>query len=170
MPEHCWRSLSSVPEVTAKWDAEGLTITSKLGSVLPVCHLSSSDQVFSGIVKWICSAMLDQQLFAWLFLFTRPRQKHVSVFLQIATWSLLISFLSADVDECAEALDNCSMDAICQNTLKSYKCICKSGYKGDGKHCEGEKRLLRDKDAKKKIAGQMMSEYKSLIAVTELLF
>uniref|UniRef100_A0A9J8CYH0 Signal peptide, CUB and EGF-like domain-containing protein 3 n=1 Tax=Cyprinus carpio carpio TaxID=630221 RepID=A0A9J8CYH0_CYPCA len=28
------------------------------------------------------------------------------------------------------------MDAICQNTLKSYKCICKSGYKGDGKHCE----------------------------------
>lgn len=43
-----------------------------------------------------------------------------------------------DVDECAEALDNCSIDAICQNTLKSYKCICKSGYKGDGKHCEGK--------------------------------
>uniref|UniRef100_A0A669B0E9 Signal peptide, CUB and EGF-like domain-containing protein 2 n=1 Tax=Oreochromis niloticus TaxID=8128 RepID=A0A669B0E9_ORENI len=41
-----------------------------------------------------------------------------------------------NVDECAEALDNCSIDAICQNTLKSYKCICKSGYKGDGKHCE----------------------------------
>uniref|UniRef100_A0A3Q2D3X2 Signal peptide, CUB and EGF-like domain-containing protein 2 n=1 Tax=Cyprinodon variegatus TaxID=28743 RepID=A0A3Q2D3X2_CYPVA len=40
------------------------------------------------------------------------------------------------VDECAEALDNCSIDAICQNTPKSYKCICKSGYKGDGKHCE----------------------------------
>uniref|UniRef100_A0A672ZEN3 Signal peptide, CUB domain, EGF-like 3 n=1 Tax=Sphaeramia orbicularis TaxID=375764 RepID=A0A672ZEN3_9TELE len=37
---------------------------------------------------------------------------------------------------CAEAIDNCSIDAICQNTLKSYKCICKSGYKGDGKHCE----------------------------------
>lgn len=42
------------------------------------------------------------------------------------------------MDECAEALDNCSIDAICQNTLKSYKCICKSGYKGDGKHCEGK--------------------------------
>ncbi|KAJ0036230.1 hypothetical protein NQD34_004907 [Periophthalmus magnuspinnatus] len=41
-----------------------------------------------------------------------------------------------DVDECAEAIDNCSIDAICQNTLRSYKCICKSGYKGDGKHCE----------------------------------
>uniref|UniRef100_A0A665W8W0 Signal peptide, CUB and EGF-like domain-containing protein 2 n=1 Tax=Echeneis naucrates TaxID=173247 RepID=A0A665W8W0_ECHNA len=45
-------------------------------------------------------------------------------------------FPFVDVDECAEALDNCSIDAICQNTLKSYKCICKSGYKGDGKHCE----------------------------------
>ncbi|XP_061114414.1 signal peptide, CUB and EGF-like domain-containing protein 3 isoform X1 [Conger conger] len=42
---------------------------------------------------------------------------------------------SQDVDECAEALDNCSIDAICQNTLKSYKCICKSGYTGDGKRC-----------------------------------
>ncbi len=63
----------------------------------------------------------------------------MSVFLQIATLRLLISFFSADVDECADALDSCSMDAICQNTLKSYKCICKSGYKGDGKHCEGEK-------------------------------
>uniref|UniRef100_A0A8C9TQ82 Signal peptide, CUB and EGF-like domain-containing protein 3 n=1 Tax=Scleropages formosus TaxID=113540 RepID=A0A8C9TQ82_SCLFO len=40
------------------------------------------------------------------------------------------------VDECTEALDNCNIDAICQNTLKSYKCICKSGYTGDGKHCE----------------------------------
>ncbi|KAG1960683.1 signal peptide, CUB and EGF-like domain-containing protein [Pimephales promelas] len=49
--------------------------------------------------------------------------------------SYFVPFLS-DVDECAEALDSCSIDAICQNTLKSYKCICKSGYKGDGKHCE----------------------------------
>uniref|UniRef100_A0A4W6DDG5 Signal peptide, CUB and EGF-like domain-containing protein 2 n=1 Tax=Lates calcarifer TaxID=8187 RepID=A0A4W6DDG5_LATCA len=56
------------------------------------------------------------------------------LFHQLTATSLLPS--SLDVDECAEALDNCSIDAICQNTLKSYKCICKSGYKGDGKHCE----------------------------------
>ncbi|TNN73178.1 Signal peptide, CUB and EGF-like domain-containing protein 3 [Liparis tanakae] len=53
-----------------------------------------------------------------------------------------LAFPTQDVDECAEALDNCSIDAICQNTLKSYKCICKSGYKGDGKHCEGILSLL----------------------------
>ncbi|MED6254721.1 hypothetical protein ATANTOWER_032219 [Ataeniobius toweri] len=51
------------------------------------------------------------------------------------SWSSSGSF-PPNVDECAEALDNCSIDAICQNTPKSYKCICKSGYKGDGKHCE----------------------------------
>lgn len=49
-----------------------------------------------------------------------------------------VFFPCLDVDECAEGLDNCSIDAICQNTVKSYKCICKSGYKGDGKHCEGK--------------------------------
>uniref|UniRef100_A0A8C8A0E6 Signal peptide, CUB and EGF-like domain-containing protein 2 n=1 Tax=Oryzias sinensis TaxID=183150 RepID=A0A8C8A0E6_9TELE len=68
-----------------------------------------------------------------------------SLFLLTLTGSVLVFFLSCsyvplsfllDVDECAEALDNCSIDAICQNTPKSYKCICKSGYKGDGKHCE----------------------------------
>ncbi|RMC02955.1 hypothetical protein DUI87_20148 [Hirundo rustica rustica] len=42
-----------------------------------------------------------------------------------------------DVDECAEATDDCHIDAICQNTPKSYKCICKPGYKGEGKQCEG---------------------------------
>ncbi|KFR10193.1 Signal peptide, CUB and EGF-like domain-containing protein 3, partial [Opisthocomus hoazin] len=47
-----------------------------------------------------------------------------------------------DVDECVEGTDSCHIDAICQNTPKSYKCICKSGYTGDGKHCKGEKQKL----------------------------
>ncbi|MFT7812599.1 signal peptide, CUB and EGF-like domain-containing protein 1 [Arapaima gigas] len=42
----------------------------------------------------------------------------------------------ADTDECSEATDDCHIDALCQNTPKSYKCICKPGYKGDGKQCE----------------------------------
>ncbi|XP_073460083.1 signal peptide, CUB and EGF-like domain-containing protein 2 isoform X1 [Aquarana catesbeiana] len=40
------------------------------------------------------------------------------------------------VDECALGLDDCHIDAICQDTPTSYKCICKTGYKGDGKPCE----------------------------------
>ncbi|NXO29786.1 SCUB2 protein, partial [Cisticola juncidis] len=41
-----------------------------------------------------------------------------------------------DVDECALGLDDCHPDAICQNTPKLYKCICKVGYTGEGKKCE----------------------------------
>uniref|UniRef100_A0A4W5LNQ4 Signal peptide, CUB domain, EGF-like 2 n=1 Tax=Hucho hucho TaxID=62062 RepID=A0A4W5LNQ4_9TELE len=39
-------------------------------------------------------------------------------------------------DPCAEGSDGCPIDAICQNTQASYKCTCKVGFKGDGKHCE----------------------------------
>uniref|UniRef100_A0A8C6V6C4 Signal peptide, CUB and EGF-like domain-containing protein 2 n=1 Tax=Naja naja TaxID=35670 RepID=A0A8C6V6C4_NAJNA len=40
------------------------------------------------------------------------------------------------VDECAQGIDDCHPDAICQNTLKLYKCTCKPGYSGEGKTCE----------------------------------
>ncbi|XP_044537753.1 signal peptide, CUB and EGF-like domain-containing protein 2 [Gracilinanus agilis] len=40
------------------------------------------------------------------------------------------------MDECARGIDNCHADAICENTLHSYKCSCKPGYQGEGKHCE----------------------------------
>uniref|UniRef100_A0A8D2EIP1 Signal peptide, CUB domain and EGF like domain containing 1 n=1 Tax=Theropithecus gelada TaxID=9565 RepID=A0A8D2EIP1_THEGE len=43
---------------------------------------------------------------------------------------------SVDVDECSEGTDDCHIDAICQNTPKSYKCLCKPGYKGEGRQCE----------------------------------
>ncbi|KAM6987101.1 signal peptide, CUB and EGF-like domain-containing protein 1 isoform 1-T1 [Aplochiton taeniatus] len=42
----------------------------------------------------------------------------------------------ADADECSESTDDCHIDALCQNTPTSFKCICKPGYKGDGKQCE----------------------------------
>uniref|UniRef100_A0A8C0V8M0 Signal peptide, CUB domain and EGF like domain containing 2 n=1 Tax=Cyanistes caeruleus TaxID=156563 RepID=A0A8C0V8M0_CYACU len=40
------------------------------------------------------------------------------------------------VDECALGLDDCHPDAICQNTPKLYKCMCKVGYTGEGRKCE----------------------------------
>ena len=52
------------------------------------------------------------------------------------TKCLLCSF--ADVDECAQGLDDCHTNALCQNTLTSYKCSCKPGYRGDGRQCEGK--------------------------------
>uniref|UniRef100_A0A669QH80 Signal peptide, CUB and EGF-like domain-containing protein 3 n=1 Tax=Phasianus colchicus TaxID=9054 RepID=A0A669QH80_PHACC len=53
----------------------------------------------------------------------------------------------ADVDECVEGTDSCHIDAICQNTPKSYKCICKSGYTGDGKHCKDVDECEREDNA-----------------------
>ncbi|XP_074855026.1 signal peptide, CUB and EGF-like domain-containing protein 2 isoform X8 [Carettochelys insculpta] len=44
--------------------------------------------------------------------------------------------LLPDVDECAQGTDDCHPDAICQNTPKLYKCVCKLGYSGEGKMCE----------------------------------
>uniref|UniRef100_A0A8C3VRH1 Signal peptide, CUB and EGF-like domain-containing protein 2 n=1 Tax=Catagonus wagneri TaxID=51154 RepID=A0A8C3VRH1_9CETA len=41
-----------------------------------------------------------------------------------------------DVDECAQGLDDCHANALCQNTPTSYKCSCGPGYQGEGRHCE----------------------------------
>ncbi|OBS76972.1 hypothetical protein A6R68_16576 [Neotoma lepida] len=48
---------------------------------------------------------------------------------------------AVDVDECSEGTDDCHIDAICQNTPKSYKCLCKPGYKGEGRQCEDRLQL-----------------------------
>ena len=45
------------------------------------------------------------------------------------------SITPADVDECEEELDNCDVEAICQNTIGSFNCTCISGYDGDGVNC-----------------------------------
>ncbi|XP_063800139.1 signal peptide, CUB and EGF-like domain-containing protein 2 isoform X3 [Pseudophryne corroboree] len=42
----------------------------------------------------------------------------------------------AGVDECALGIDDCHIDAICQDTPTAYKCICKTGFKGEGTACE----------------------------------
>ncbi len=40
------------------------------------------------------------------------------------------------VDECAEGIDNCHENAICEDTPCGYECTCKNSYEGDGFHCE----------------------------------
>ncbi|XP_074607258.1 uromodulin-like [Acropora palmata] len=40
-----------------------------------------------------------------------------------------------DIDECASGIHNCiNGTANCTNTIGSYKCTCKSGYRGDGQN------------------------------------
>uniref|UniRef100_A0AAQ5XWX7 Signal peptide, CUB and EGF-like domain-containing protein 2 n=1 Tax=Amphiprion ocellaris TaxID=80972 RepID=A0AAQ5XWX7_AMPOC len=54
--------------------------------------------------------------------------------LQNLITSHMLKWISSD--PCAEGSDGCHIDAICQTTQGSYKCTCKAGFKGDGKHCE----------------------------------
>ncbi|CAK8688435.1 unnamed protein product [Clavelina lepadiformis] len=41
-----------------------------------------------------------------------------------------------DVDECSLYTHDCDENALCTNTVGSFKCVCKEGYTGDGVTCE----------------------------------
>ncbi|XP_053562764.1 signal peptide, CUB and EGF-like domain-containing protein 3 [Bombina bombina] len=69
------------------------------------------------------------------------------IFLILLHTSHSSSNSNQDVDECMEGTDSCHIDAICQNTPRSYKCICKSGYTGDGKHCKDVDECEREDNA-----------------------
>ncbi|KAK3544147.1 hypothetical protein QTP86_002966 [Hemibagrus guttatus] len=58
------------------------------------------------------------------------------LFVLITTCTVMGNVGTADIDECSMGTDDCHIDALCQNTPKSFKCICKAGYSGDGKNCE----------------------------------
>ncbi|XP_078383750.1 uncharacterized protein LOC144666229 [Oculina patagonica] len=40
-----------------------------------------------------------------------------------------------DIDECTTNSHGCDVNAICNNTVGSYNCACKPGFKGNGKKC-----------------------------------
>lgn len=40
-----------------------------------------------------------------------------------------------DVNECEEG--KCDQNSICNNTVGSFECVCKTGFTGTGLECEG---------------------------------
>ena len=42
-----------------------------------------------------------------------------------------------DIDECGIKTDNCSINAMCNNTEGSFNCTCWPGYTGNGISCTG---------------------------------
>ena len=52
--------------------------------------------------------------------------------------SIFHLYLLSDTDECALATDDCSVNAVCNNTMGSHMCICIPPYYGDGWVCAGK--------------------------------
>ena len=46
-------------------------------------------------------------------------------------------FNSQDLDECADGTQNCDVNAERNNTMASYNCTCKDGFRGNGTKCIG---------------------------------
>lgn len=44
----------------------------------------------------------------------------------------------SDVDECSGNDDPCDDNAECVNTISSFRCVCDSGYTGNGIFCESK--------------------------------
>ena len=44
---------------------------------------------------------------------------------------------SPDINECARSTDTCHPRAVCRNTKGSFRCICRQGYRGNGRRCTG---------------------------------
>ena len=42
-----------------------------------------------------------------------------------------------DFDECVFNEDDCDSNADCINTIGSFQCACKTGFREDGRACQG---------------------------------
>ena len=51
-----------------------------------------------------------------------------------------ITLWQTDINECTSGTPPCDANARCTNTPGSYTCTCNSGYRGNGKTCDGELR------------------------------
>ena len=75
-----------------------------------------------------------------------PLQLLLSNTLDVLMWisGCFIKFItfSPDIDECKLKDNGCSPNADCNNTIGSFKCICKEDFYGSGKTCTGNQNKL----------------------------
>ena len=61
------------------------------------------------------------------------------------------------MDECSLGMNDCHVNATCNNTEGSYNCSCKNGFTGDGFTCKGEdSKQLYDNKGKQSNVSEML--------------
>ncbi len=63
--------------------------------------------------------------------------------MKVLLFELAFSQSPPDVDECALGTDQCAQD--CTNTVGSYTCNCRTGYRlnPDGRRCDGKQNFFK---------------------------
>ena len=52
-------------------------------------------------------------------------------------YSLIACFLLEGVNECSLGTDNCDLNSRCIDLEEGFRCICNTGFTGDGSTCQG---------------------------------
>ena len=75
-------------------------------------------------------------------------------------------FHFADINECSEGTDDCSINAMCLNTNGSFTCACHMGYIGNGSNCTGKFMNISLRNKKKLIIIRQKQEEVKISTIT----
>jgi len=61
------------------------------------------------------------------------------IFIQLLSSYIVFGFI--DIDECETEMDDCHVNATCNNTFGSFECTCDAGFGGNGVNCTSKSDL-----------------------------
>lgn len=107
-------------------------------ALVTLASLGTGPLVLVRTLFFCARARFQTVTFPWLML-QRPQSTIVTcVHWKSPATPLKSSWFVSDVDECAQTGVVCDQNAVCTNTIGSFRCRCNPGFIGDGTTCSGE--------------------------------